>query len=273
MLRAFGQVFSHFTLLFCPINRRCSGCRKRRSLRTNTLFEEFPKVALATLLKAIYYFTQDDPQHRMVRALETNASLTSKICRRLQDICSVDLQIRPFIPFGGPGTVVKCDESKFNHKPKYNRGRRAASQAWVFGVVSAEYTPARGYFQVVERRDAATLLPIIQRCLLPGTIVHSDDWAAYNRLIGLQNVRAHEVVVHAHNFVDPRTGVHTQEVESAWGQLKLGRNRRKGLRRQDLQSYLDERMWRQWRGGSYAVIMRNFLAVLPLQFPTDTPVL
>ena len=103
--------------------------------------------------------------------------------------------------------------------------------------------------------------------------MHSDDWAAYNRLIGLQNVRAHEVVVHAHNFVDPRTGVHTQEVESAWGQLKLGRNRRKGLRRQDLQSYLDERMWRQWRGGSYAVIMRNFLAVLPLQFPTDTPVL
>ena len=118
MLRAFGQVFSHLTLLFCPINRRCSGCRKRRSLRTNTLFEEFPKVALATLLKAIYYFTQDDPQHRMVRALEINASLTSKICRRLQDICSVDLQIRPFIPFGGPGTVVKCDESKFNHKPK-----------------------------------------------------------------------------------------------------------------------------------------------------------
>lgn len=73
---------------------------------------------LATLLKTIYYFTHDDPQHRMVRALGINASLTSKICRRLQDICSVDLQNRPFIPFGGPGTVAKCDESKFNHKPK-----------------------------------------------------------------------------------------------------------------------------------------------------------
>lgn len=73
---------------------------------------------LATLLKTIYYFTHDDPQHRMVRALGINASLTSKICRRLQDICSVDLQNRPFIPFGGPGTVAKCDESKFNHKLK-----------------------------------------------------------------------------------------------------------------------------------------------------------
>ena len=35
-------------------------------------------------------------------------------------MCSVDLENRPFIPFGGPGTVAKCDESKFNHRPKVN---------------------------------------------------------------------------------------------------------------------------------------------------------
>lgn len=108
------------------------------------------------------------------------------------------------------------------------------------------------------RRGTATLLPVEQRCLLRGTEVHTDDWAAYNQLIGSQKVSAHQVVVHVHNFVDPRTGVHAQEVESAWSTLKLGRNRRKGLRRQDIQFYLDERVWRQWRGGSYDVIMRHF---------------
>ena len=77
-------------------------------------------MALATLLKTIHYFTQDDAQHRIVRALGISASLTSKICRRLQNVCSVNLQNRPFIPFGGPGTVAKCDERKFNHKPKVN---------------------------------------------------------------------------------------------------------------------------------------------------------
>lgn len=228
---------------------------------------------LLTLLKIIYYFVQDDSQRRILRTLNLNASLVSQICRRLQDVCSLDLQTRPIIPFGGPGVVVKCDESKFNHKAKYNRGRRAARDSWVFGIVSCANSPARGYFQVVDRRNTATLLPIIQRCLLPGTEVHSDDWAAYRRLQLLPNVNRHRVVVHAHNFVDPQTGVHTQEVESAWSQLKLGQKRRKGLRRGDLQSYLDERMWRQWRGGSYGVIMRNFLAILPLQFPTDNPVL
>ena len=139
--------------------------------------------------------------------------------------------------------------------------------------MSCDYNPARGYFQVVDRRNAATLLPLIQWCIRLGTEVHSDDWAAYRRVAALPNVSSHRVVVHRHNFVDPRTGVHTQEAESAWSQLKLGQKRRKGLMRKDLQSYLDERMWRQWRAGDINVSMRNFLAILPLQYRTDTPVL
>ena len=35
-------------------------------------------------------------------------------------VLCVDLQNRPVIPCGGPGIVAKCDESKFNHKPKVN---------------------------------------------------------------------------------------------------------------------------------------------------------
>lgn len=105
-------------LIFSFRYRRCSGCRKKRSLRSNSFFEEFPKVALGKLLLTIYFFTADDSQRRIARHLGLNPGLVSRICRRLQDVCSRDLQDRPILPFGGPGIVVKCDESKFNHKPK-----------------------------------------------------------------------------------------------------------------------------------------------------------
>ena len=126
----------------------------------------------------------------------------------------------------------------------------------------------------MERRDTATLDPIISRCILPGTVVYTDDWAAYRGMAArINNVAAHRVVVHSRHFVDPVTGVHTQEVESCWNNLKLGEKVRRGIRREDLQSYLDERMWRQWRGGDHQQIMLNFLAILPLQFVVSNPVL
>ncbi|KAL9977551.1 hypothetical protein ACROYT_G014968 [Oculina patagonica] len=252
---------------------RCTGCRKKRSLRTNSFFAEFPKIPLGTLLRVMFSFVHEESQRRIAETLNLRRSLVSRIYRRLQDLCSVDLENRSFLPFGGPGAILKCDESKFNHKAKYNRGRSAARDAWVFGIVTTEHSPARGYFKVVDRRNAATLLPIINRCVLPGSEIHTDDWGAYRRLLQVPNVRRHRVVVHAHNFVDPRTGVHTQEVESCWNQLKLGQKQRKGLRREDLQSYLDERMWRQWRGGDHTQIMENFITIIPLQFSTNHPAL
>ena len=77
-------------------------------------------MALGTLLLSIYYFIADDSQRITARRLDVNHGLISNILRLLQDVCSRDLADRPIIPFGGPCSVVKCDESKFNHKAKVN---------------------------------------------------------------------------------------------------------------------------------------------------------
>lgn len=66
-----------------------------------------------------------------------------------------------------------------------------------FGIVSTQFTPAQGNFQIVRRRNVATHLPIIQRYVLPGTEVHRDDWQAYARL---PIVSAHGVMVHARHI-------------------------------------------------------------------------
>ena len=65
--------------------------------------------------------------------------------------------------------------------------------------------------QIVNTRDAATLLPIINNHVAPGTIIHSDEWAAYNRVGRLSNVSSHSTVNHSVTFVDTTTGTHTQD--------------------------------------------------------------
>ena len=146
------------------------------------------------------------------------------------------------IRLGGEGIVCKIDESLFIQKQKYHRGRPSEHQTWVFGIVDTSYSPYLGYMTIVERRNATTLLPIISEICLPGTIIYSDQWAAYNNISSLGF--EHQTVNHSLNFINPETGVHTQNIESFWNKQKLRIKKMKAVRRSKLQSYLNEYLWK-----------------------------
>jgi len=96
---------------------------------------------------------------------------------------------------------------------------------------------------IVPDRSANTLLPIINRVCRPGTVIYSDEWAAYRQIqerLGF----AHEAVNHSVCFVDPNTGVHTQNVESYWAKIKQKIKAMKGVNRSQLQSLLNEFVWK-----------------------------
>ena len=97
-----------------------------------------------------------------------------------------------------------------------NRRGHALSPVWVFGMVDASHIPAIGYMEIVDQRDAATLLPIIRDHVLPGTTIWSDMWAAYNGVTALPGVASHETVNHSIQFINPVNGVHTNTIESYW---------------------------------------------------------
>ena len=71
--------------------------------------------------------------------------------------------------------------------------------------------------EIVEQRNAATLLPIIQSVARPGSIKHSDEWRAYRGIQGMG--LAHKTVNQSVNFVEP-DWTHTQTVESYWNRKK-----------------------------------------------------
>ena len=93
---------------------------------------------------------------------------------------------------------------------------------------------------MVPLRDAATLIPIITRNIAPGTGIWSDEWAAYNGLNQLGLGYVHETVNHSQHFVNPQTGVHTNNIEARWAVCKATFKRRYGIARALLPAYLDE---------------------------------
>ena len=58
---------------------------------------------------------------------------------------------------------------------QYHRGHAPDEEVWVFGMVDTTTCPSLGYMEIVDRQNAATLLPIIQAHVKPGTIVWSDN--------------------------------------------------------------------------------------------------
>ena len=128
-------------------------------------------------------------------------------------------------------------------------------------------TPALGVMTMVTRRDAATLLPIINRHVRPGSIVWSDEWRAYSRVQQLAPVTQHQTINHSIQFVDPVTGVHTQNVDSYWNRVKTKFKRMKGVQESMLPSYLDEFMWRERHGRTANVALQNLCRDIALRYP------
>ena len=139
-----------------------------------------------------------------------------------RDLCEKTIDNNPqelggFNENGEP-IEVEIDGSNFFHR-KYHSGQWR-ERHWVFGAV--ERRTRRCFLVEVPDRTAATLEPIIRRCILPSTHIISDGWAAYANIENIANgIYTHSVIVHERNFVDPiEPGVHTQVIENTWIRAK-----------------------------------------------------
>lgn len=219
---------------------RCRGkrCNKELGLRTGTFFSR-SKLDLATIITEVYLWCNE---MATVKASKKEAGLVShgtitdwkNFCR---DICAEYFLKYP-CRIGGENKIVEIDESCFVRR-KFNVGRLVKTQ-WVFGGYDVETKD--GFLVAVEDRTAATLLPIIEEFILPGSIIVSDLWKAYDTISNLGYL--HLRVNHSLNFVDPTSGACTNHVERMWGMAKQRNKRECGTARTVLDSYLIEFMWR-----------------------------
>ena len=78
-------------------------------------------------------------------------------------------------------------------------------------MVDCRYTAARGYMEIVNRRDRNTLIGILNQRLEANSVIHNVEWRAYINLPQhVPNCIAHDTVNHTYNFVNPNNGAHAQ---------------------------------------------------------------
>ncbi len=217
--------------------KACVQYQSRTSIRSGSFFAR-SKLSLKSWIHVFYLWSSKISEETARNQVQLSNKTMVDCYSFLREICEKYFVIHP-VKLGGQGSIVQIDESCFSHKVKYHRGRVPKKAIWVLGMVDV-YSKC-GYMTVVDDRSSGTLLAEIEKVVVPGTTIHTDEWKGYNGLSNRGYI--HKTVNHSLHFVDRTTGVHTQNIESYWNKQKHKIKTVRGVKRDLLISYLYQFMW------------------------------
>ena len=124
-----------------------------------------------------------------------------------REVCMVrvDAYFEELGQIGGPGKIVEIDQMKFGRR-KYERGR-VIEGTWIFGALDIESNELRLEICPLNKRDKATLIPIVKKHIAFGSKIFSDCWKAYD-VLGDEGYE-HLTCNHSIAFINNETGANT----------------------------------------------------------------
>ena len=224
------------------------------------------KLGLNIVLEIVYLWSQGFSVTEIIHELKVSKKTIIEWCHFLRECCTA-IVLDYSTPIGGPGVEVEIDESKFG-KRKYHKGHKVEGQ-WVFG--GREKKDKSKIFMVpVCNRKKDTLLALIKKWILPGSIIHSDCWKAYSCLSKFGYT--HVTVNHSKEFVNAETGACTNSIESDWRHAKLHMPKY-GAHIGDHSGYLAKFMWRRkyHNCDKFHTLLRNINEVFSRKYLLKTP--
>ena len=222
------------------VRLKCNCCHRTKSIFFNSIFTR-SNIEVRKVLHLLYLWAHECSCDFAAHECEVNPATVTNYFQAFRQACLFNINNNEEEAIGGPGRNVEIDETIVS-KRKSNAGR-VLPQIWVFGGICRE--SGQRFAIKVPDRTAQTLIPIIQKCIAPGTTIHSDCWTAYSTISNLPQGYVHKTVNHSEHFIDPNTGSHTQNIERMWRELKRVRRRYEGIGRDDIDYHLAEYLWRE----------------------------
>jgi len=154
--------------------------------------------------------------------------------QRLREIIAYHMEQESHEVFDGE---IELDESYFGGTRKGKRGRGAAGKVPVFGLLKRG---GRVYTKIIPDASSATLMPIIERKIIPDSIVYTDCWRGYNALDVAEF--KHYRINHSKLFANRQN--HINGIENFWNQAKRHMRKFNGVPRENFGLFLKECEWR-----------------------------
>ncbi len=160
--------------------------------------------------RLIEHFVSGSTALTAARLCSVNRKTATYFFLRLREIIALELEAESEAMFGGE---IEVDESYFGGKRKGMRGRGAAGKIPVFGLLKRG---GKVYTKIIPDASSATLMPIMERKIVPDSIVYSDCWRGYN-VLDISDFK-HFRINHSELFADKQN--HINGIENFWNQAK-----------------------------------------------------
>jgi len=98
----------------------------------------------------------------------------------------------------------------------------------------------RVYTKIIPDASSATLIPIIERKVIPDSIVYSDSWRGYN-VLDVSEFK-HYRINHSQLFASKQN--HINGIENFWNQAKRHTRKFNGVPKDNFELFLKECEWR-----------------------------
>lgn len=231
---------------------RCRIGREFTTIRKGTYFENSKLSLYHILMLMVYYAEGVTKQDFLKKQLDIDSNSTIVDWKNFIRDLFIDYQISHSSLIGGSGVVVQIDESLIC-KRKYGVGRILANQdLWIVGGIDEN---GNIFMELTTRRTKPILREIINRHVVPGSIVVTDGWGGYN---GIDDQYIREIVIHENSFVNS-DGYHTNRIEATWGACKRLLRNNTNKKRELIFSYICEYMFRKKFKGS---VLSNMITVI-----------
>ena len=182
--------------------------------------------------RLIEHFVSGSTGRTAASLVGVNKSTAAFYFHRLREI--IALESEDGSPLFGE---IEVDESYFGGHRKGKRGRGAGGKIPVFGLLKRG---GKVYARVIPDAKGKTLKAIIEKKVVPDSIVYSDTFSAYN-VLDVSSFK-HFRINHSKLFSDHKN--HINGIENFWNQTKRHMRRFNGIPAAHFHLYLKESEWR-----------------------------